>query len=100
MRMSDWSSDVCSSDLPHSKLHLQVEGGIIGEIVQHLKRLDFLLRQTSCLGAVLLSTANVLARVNCCKVPGMPVKYRHFEPRLHALGDFSDRKSTRLNSSH
>src|SRR3546814_19581729 len=36
MRISDWSSDVCSSDLPVLILHQRDEGGTVGVIFQAL----------------------------------------------------------------
>src|SRR3546814_269145 len=40
MRISDWSSDVCSSDLPPSLAGLGAEGGMLGERIGRRPRAD------------------------------------------------------------
>src|SRR3546814_4751278 len=38
MRISDWSSDVCSSDLHHCDVALEVQQGVIAQIVRRAQR--------------------------------------------------------------
>src|SRR3546814_19401864 len=47
MRISDWSSDVCSSDLNTTdlvnRLEMEVHQGRTGKLAEHLSRLDLLI---------------------------------------------------------
>src|SRR3546814_7070702 len=112
MRISDWSSDVCSSDLllPRSELAMDEEGDPRAELVRRLQEyerfkqaaedLDTLPRQgrdTSPAGAFVPDRAAV-------RLPP-PVDLREMLLALHdvlkrAALYTQDRKSTRLNSSH
>src|SRR3546814_2013499 len=91
MRISDWSSDVCSSDLADGKhverarkLHHRVMGGERLELVGRGRKGKA--GGGRCLGGEIFGKAR-----------------RGVEPRPHrsaALRQPTDRKSTRLNSSH
>src|SRR3546814_5726277 len=115
MRISDWSSDVCSSDL---KAKLQAEGLFDAERKRPLpawvRRLGVL---TSPSGAAVRDVLSVLARrfplldVEVLPVPvqgaAAAAQITSMLQRAAASGRFDallrtrgDRKSTRLNSSH
>src|SRR3546814_4761146 len=108
MRISDWSSDVCSSDL------IAYPGDLIGTRA-------FLRNGRH------RTTAEALSEVRLCRIPGIEARrLMHDHPALHqrlvrvcldsldasqeamsqaaAMSNrdrlFQDRKSTRLNSSH
>src|SRR3546814_5448639 len=76
MRISDWSSDVCSSDLSKS---LSSSGSSDRDA-----RIC-----PSCIGRSIASAGNTLAELSLSST-GVPI----------ALSVLADRKSTRLNSSH
>src|SRR3546814_4722586 len=109
MRISDWSSDVCSSDLYRADHHLAVAQGqaVPGRdphevVAAHVRRLEALRR------------AGIVERVaeGLWKVPDdLPERGRQYDAQR--LGGVAvelkshlpierqaDRKSTRLNSSH
>src|SRR3546814_4459762 len=107
MRISDWSSDVCSSDLPgalqiawHAVAFLvtdaEIELGVFvarcrapGKIL-HLRRCD-----TRSQGyAVMAFGRGAGARQQCQR------KHRRYAPGAVMESPLQDRKSTRLNSSH
>src|SRR3546814_20074662 len=77
MRISDWSSDVCSSDLPVS-----VEGGRMGKTSRHRRRAAGLARRCSAvaLAAMLLaapaSSAEVTVQDRAILVDGRPFVVR------------------------
>src|SRR3546814_9547085 len=94
MRISDWSSDVCSSDLVETAQQLAVEGeavGIVGvgrgeEVPE--RRLDG--RHLVAQGGIgVLAVADEVDRAD-----------RGDRPLVDLEGEVEDRKSTRLNSSH
>src|SRR3546814_6082226 len=100
MRISDWSSDVCSSDLRHDLVgkvehrRLQREMLINGEVDADIEgRAGFALASAHCAIAetrIILTAGVVSQRVGAdlfCRVPVQT-----------DIG--TDRKSTRLNSSH
>src|SRR3546814_952155 len=104
MRISDWSSDVCSSDLRFTRPLRRRAGGIanadqrldqpgrrfLGEIVGASDRLVEHLAERIGLGP---------ARIECFdQLRGQLVHRRALA--LDDLRDRLDRKSTRLNSSH
>src|SRR3546814_3290102 len=118
MRISDWSSDVCSSDL------LRCESGQLG-VIHHLFPLDlrppapanpapdrvrlrpnfrilsFTLREHSNMPvkiAVLKETRANERRV--ALVPAVADKLIKLGCEIHMQSEAGDRKSTRLNSSH
>src|SRR3546814_3210001 len=84
MRISDWSSDVCSSDLPDHALHLATEADEI----------------------FLLVLGDLIAPIALARFPDM-ARHREADAAIFAEHDRAvrlerrrDRKSTRLNSSH
>src|SRR3546814_6815918 len=100
VRMSDWSSDVCSSDLLDG--HDRIEGDLRGGVIA-LGNFD---------GFHAGHQAVVGRAVHHAKDEGLPAIVATFDPhpvrffkpdvppfRLTTL-DQRDRKSTRLNSSH
>src|SRR3546814_7354705 len=117
MRISDWSSDVCSSDLPSDLVWAELAAedlGIVGYFrPRHL--LDHL-QQVELVGRILLAAhhQNVLeALVILAAVQGLAVAHavelevlqrlddlRRVEGDGHLAGVGVDRQSTRLNSSH
>src|SRR3546814_4594113 len=83
MRMSDWSSDVCSSDL---SLLLQMQG-----MIAEYERAKIMERnRRGKLHGARRGSINVLSTA--------PYGYRYIRKQLD--GAPADRKSTRLNSSH
>src|SRR3546814_2437817 len=107
MRISDWSSDVCSSDLRVARWNGQTLGEhafsvaqhsvVVEEIVAHLQpdieprwRLAALLHDAS---------EYVIGDMISPFKAALGVDYRTFEERLETAIHV-DRKSTRLNSSH
>src|SRR3546814_9165639 len=95
MRISDWSSDVCSSDLPPHNLNEVVDGCIalidnpaieIGELMTHIPAPDF---PTA---GLLLDAAGLVDAYNTGRGRIVVRARTNFES--------IDRKSTRLNSSH
>src|SRR3546814_5308032 len=114
MRISDWSSDVCSSDLSIDQFHQVAPGrgyiaGVIGIIATErtlqlttdgisvcndsaerlAQRPVQTLAEHMGIGALLFAAPFGIA--------GCPRGYRG---RLASIADKGDRKSTRLNSSH
>src|SRR3546814_2859505 len=108
MRISDWSSDVCSSDLHHHADELLVLVMMVeGEFDQPLQRLD----RRQALGVELrLAFAHqpvgVLEGAQIEALLFAEIVIDHALAGARARGDLvdaragQDRKSTRLNSSH
>src|SRR3546814_7365726 len=103
MRISDWSSDVCSSDLGLG--HLALLGSVACAAVGYAEgaRLSRSLGgwQVICWALVLsvpLLLVPVLPAVLAHGLPGSPPSWAAFV--YVALMSQLDRKSTRLNSSH
>src|SRR3546814_9224485 len=118
MRISDWSSDVCSSDLlldrrvERSTTLVALGGGVIGDLAGFaaavtLRGLDFVQIPTSLLAQV---DSSVGGKTGINAPQGKNLIGAFHQPRL-VLADISilttlprreilDRKSTRLNSSH
>src|SRR3546814_4410794 len=87
MRISDWSSDVCSSDLNVERARMFKE---IGDV------LDF---HNLCVGARLFRIAARDDRLQFAGSDGIGgCEQGHVQPTRDER--FGDRKSTRLNSSH
>src|SRR3546814_9186656 len=112
MRSSDWSSDVCSSDLPYlafdlqlffdgKSAHVPTARGLLRSQCQQLA--NFGQRETALL--CLTNEADALQGLRPVEpVAGVALRIRHDQPFLlvvaQGLGAYGDRKSTRLNSSH
>src|SRR3546814_7049500 len=98
MRISDWSSDVCSSDLLARRHHLaQLGAGNLHPIRRKIRELPA--------GQVVVKHFGEDAAIDLAeKIPAAVdhlVQDKMTEPALHFQGvDSADRKSTRLNSSH
>src|SRR3546814_3322313 len=110
MRISDWSSDVCSSDLPDPVADHDV-------IQRAVDRLEESPSVTLALGVGQFCACRIEPSVRQRVVPRQHLKVRNHHDRLLAKrcglswsyrgaavifmrGSFEDRKSTRLNSSH
>src|SRR3546814_10378252 len=101
MRISDWSSDVCSSDLPDSdcpqtdldNLKRKLDAGATRAITQFFFSPEAFLR---------FRDAAAAAGIDAPIVPGiLPVSNVSQTKRIADMcGTAIDRKSTRLNSSH
>src|SRR3546814_5548691 len=112
MRISDWSSDVCSSDLPDAEAHgqriecdiapgLVVEGdrNLLFQAVSNL--LDNAIKYGGDGGAVSVRAVRTGAATEIVvadRGPGIAPPYR--EEVMERFFRLPDRKSTRLNSSH
>src|SRR3546814_8331153 len=98
MRISDWSSDVCSSDLQGARVRTRQEDLIVADLIIGFKM--FRERFTS-----RVHPDAAARRIDVTYAEG-PFKYleNHWVFEDHPQGcliDFYvDRKSTRLNSSH
>src|SRR3546814_1541107 len=112
MRISDWSSDVCSSDLPPGALsalgfadcHLfPLASCLVGlaEVDPSFFSSCFFSRCAPILGEPVLSVG-LLSLEPDCSVPSEDLLSGGFSRCAPILDEFilSDRKSTRLNSSH
>src|SRR3546814_2188293 len=125
MRISDWSSDVCSSDLK-TRTADQVEGGIAGTVNVELRRpmdlnrgwtiagsargvYDDISKKTSPYGSLLVANrmnagdGEIGFLINASRTKtfyneNYIESESHFDPTID--GSTGDRKSTRLNSSH
>src|SRR3546814_10711232 len=109
MRISDWSSDVCSSDLK-----LRTDPGFFDRLA-HQQNQDYLwigcadsrVPATEICGLdpgemfVHRNVANLVhpADINCLSVLQFAVEFLKVE-HVIVTGHYGDRKSTRLNSSH
>src|SRR3546814_2446340 len=108
MRISDWSSDVCSSDLPQRQRALPVHGipGIEGHVDQRRFKLAHVSADVTWLVAQLYPDLNPRARDGLQHVAEALHLLAHIDDlRLQRLTpgegeQLADRKSTRLNSSH
>src|SRR3546814_4472890 len=100
MRISDWSSDVCSSDRPESEVVNAATSGKLDEILDPIVERLHALRETA-----LRSQATPDARRGVFEfvesLPRLAAGLRVFVTQLLEDNPFQrDRKSTRLNSSH
>src|SRR3546814_1745290 len=108
MRISDWSSDVCSSDLGVRcgflvMLHLE----IVQERLEREYDLDLVTTAPTVVYEVLMTDGTVLSLDNPAKLPAANKLAEIREPVILAtiltppdyVGNI-DRKSTRLNSRH
>src|SRR3546814_2642147 len=109
MRISDWSSDVCSSDLRELAKSLQRHryraGEIHGDMDQSSRIAELDRFKTGDINILVASDVaargldiNGVSHVFNFDAPWHPVDYVHRIRRTGRAG--ADRKSTRLNSSH
>src|SRR3546814_4519770 len=105
MRISDWSSDVCSSDLRAPASGIE----IVGPGLHHLGTVLEIQRMVVCgTGFVLLLMRQL--QFDVVMVPALLMQdgrghttkavSRHAAAVAHSVQRVQDRKSTRLNSSH
>src|SRR3546814_4644034 len=108
MRISDWSSDVCSSDLPGTWLTIaRIDAAPVGFALVRsvLDECELLLLAVSPLwrgrgiGEALLFDSLRTARRRGITSMNLEVRASYTAIRLYEKAGF-DRKSTRLNSSH
>src|SRR3546814_1528534 len=103
MRISDWSSDVCSSDLPSPGQSLIPEGSFMSYNVQ-ITQLDELIRGHN--GAWGGISAEAVARMRLQNRFKTGLDIARYTARIMRQdmaaydANPTDRKSTRLNSSH
>src|SRR3546814_6994926 len=107
MRISDWSSDVCSSDLLGAEilLHLADETAGEGAQVRHLQRVvrrDDEPKMVAIIFAALGKFLRVEVIAARAEQPGLlPIPGNALAAQIAEMGrGRGDRKSTRLNSSH
>src|SRR3546814_9603408 len=103
MRMSDWGSDVCSSDLLGELLHALVEVQEAGERVDGpCFRLDVLDHQDLAVPGIEGRLGQVFRNLISNAVTFSPPRgtIRLSAQRQAGTVVITDRKSTRLNSSH
>src|SRR3546814_8639197 len=105
MRISDWTSDVCSSDLPVAETgpELVIRGGRLFDAVGGCVRPATVVIQGNLIKAVLPpdatgwgADAKIIDAAGKTVMPGLIDMHTHVTYPDRA----SDRKSTRLNSSH
>src|SRR3546814_9970706 len=106
MRISDWSSDVCSSDLPSFRWFNQPAGFSGGEIGMLVLETVVRIRREYAGGKAIKAIArdlHVSRKVirKAIRAPEGAFDYQRKVQPLPRIGPFQeDRKSTRLNSSH
>src|SRR3546814_2279410 len=110
MRISDWSSDVCSSDLPARRQPAIPATGAVASA--HLPPKDTAMRLAHRLSPLLLALLaaplSVVAQDAApAQRPEVAAAAQQLQQQVvdwrrdfHAHPELSDRKSTRLNSSH
>src|SRR3546814_9895040 len=102
MRMSDWSSDVCSSDLCTKHNYLVKDPADLAAIVDGA----FQIATTGRPGPVLIDIPKDVQIATAAWNDGPPQRRQRYAPRTKgAIEEIEDavaidRKSTRLNSSH
>src|SRR3546814_7620996 len=107
MRISDWSSDVCSSDLPdvaENPAELVVYGGI-GRAARNWECYDAIIESLKALGddetLLVQSGKPVGIFPTHADAPRVLIANSNLVPHWATWEHFNeDRKSTRLNSSH
>src|SRR3546814_9571127 len=103
MRISDWSSDVCSSDLPTYLIRTAVGRYVMrkkpaGELLASAHRIDREYRIMAALHGVIPVPRMLHLCLDETVIGQAFYLMDHVEGRIAA--DARDRKSTRLNSSH
>src|SRR3546814_9373171 len=116
MRISDWSSDVCSSDLPgvvdaqitsELERHAEVEPApridvrdepVLGVVAEMLALLR--LGQVDDRGRQLKVVEQIIRRIEIDLLVRVRIDVQTRRQTAHDLAATIDRKSTRLNSSH
>src|SRR3546814_10745366 len=101
MRISDWSSDVCSSDLVIAQLYdYEAEVGILGEVPESR---DFVVIKLSSTPLIAFtSRAHALSRrrsITLAELAAQMLVLRERGSKTRQSIE-AERKSTRLNSSH
>src|SRR3546814_3093170 len=98
MRISDWSSDVCSSDLSHPRSFLKaMSWRVLGSIDTFLLSL-FFTHSAKAAGAI--ASTEVVTNLLLYYVHERAWARVRWGIGMKAEGSARDRKSTRLNSSH
>src|SRR3546814_1136370 len=115
MRISDWSSDVCSSDLaravigrPEILVADEPTGNVDPDMAQRLLHLFETLNKLGTTVVVATHDIHLLSRLRGAQMMRLdkgrlsdPTGLLRYPPRLPQTGGRGpDRKSTRLNSSH
>src|SRR3546814_5863116 len=105
MRISDWSSDVCSSDLSFAQFEREVTGERIRDKIAASKAKGMWMGGTLPLGYDPPSGNDRILVVNATEAETVRIIFRTYLElgSVHALAHWladRDRKSTRLNSSH
>src|SRR3546814_4512535 len=97
MRISDWSSDVCSSDLFETTSAQARDGTLLQRLEAELVKRDIPLTEKST--EEILKAIEPVVITHYQKLIGVCIKHiRASQLTLEML--LEDRKSTRLNSSH
>src|SRR3546814_9903105 len=91
MRISDWSSDVCSSDLTGIEVNLQFPYGTVSGYIEVRKR------PTDGLNVMFLVDKG---QILCRSYSDGHVSVKFDDQPIKRYACDGDRKSTRLNSSH
>src|SRR3546814_8170837 len=107
MRISDWSSDVCSSDLVDTLQLAEIVGRMnarqnsVGILLRPATLLDVLAKHLDGIGLAFFSSGGVAINeddLDSCESGDQANACSHHARAKHA--HLLDRKSTRLNSSH
>src|SRR3546814_2096948 len=99
MRISDWSSDVCSSDLPGEVRHRSREA-VVSDVLDGAASVSWPLSRTDGTAHSLCGVDQADWRILARRWLSAELSRRHGHVAGVAAIDVEDRKSTRLNSSH
>src|SRR3546814_7843849 len=100
MRISDWSSDVCSSDLQHAGIFGAERASRLCPEFRRIadrQALEAPVARVEIMFEVGWLHAGIDGRKSAADIDDIHCHRRHYNRRAHAL---QDRKSTRLNSSN